>query len=201
MIHTTAQRGAAFYKHIAKQVEQHRLEWEDTQSIRETATVFFKHSDLRCSPPRHSTTFTASSTNEGQSVNNTPNKACKPWNYTGQCECKKGDDDYQINHKCRVCKADHPMLHCAKRKAAIPTSNWLPAAEKHNKVNPQTTRNGQGHDPDNDFNIASIVRHIMASRSSLPNAFGAQIPVPSQLNVSQSEKLLGDYTDNVVATS
>ena len=40
-----------------------------------------------------------------------------------------------------------------------------------------------------------MVCTLMASRSSLPNAFGAQIPVPSQLNVSQWETLLEDYTE------
>ena len=36
-----------FHKFIAKQVEQHRLEWQDFKSIQDQATTFFRHSDLR----------------------------------------------------------------------------------------------------------------------------------------------------------
>ena len=38
-----------FYAHIAKQVELCRLESDDESKIRDSATIFFKHSDLRSS--------------------------------------------------------------------------------------------------------------------------------------------------------
>lgn len=37
----------AFYSYLARQVEQRRLEWESIAEIRETASISFKHSDLR----------------------------------------------------------------------------------------------------------------------------------------------------------
>ena len=40
-----------FYAHIAKQVELCRLEFNDATQIRDAATIFFKHSDLRTSTP------------------------------------------------------------------------------------------------------------------------------------------------------
>ena len=41
-----------FYAHIAKHVELCRLEFNDATQIRDAATIFFKHSDLRTSTPQ-----------------------------------------------------------------------------------------------------------------------------------------------------
>ena len=43
----------AFHKFIAKQVEQRRLDWQDLKSIKDQATNFFRHSDLRNSRSRN----------------------------------------------------------------------------------------------------------------------------------------------------
>ena len=50
-------------------------------------------------------------------------------------------------------------------------------------------------------NIATsaIIRHILASRSDQPNAFGEKIPVPTALNVHMWDHLLRHYDDKIVA--
>ena len=120
----------AFHKFVAKQVEQRRLEWHDTKSINDQAATFFRHSDLRSSSHNeisHTNTWPYSSptpsTNQqvvkpgaGSNI-----KACKSWNYTATCDCDKQDSAaYSEHHRCRVCKANHPMLHCTKRRIQIP---------------------------------------------------------------------------------
>ena len=114
----------AFHKFIAKQVEQRRLDWQDLKSIQNQATTFFRHSDLRNSRPRNETSrqnSLSASGNNQQAVTPTVPKACRTWNYTGVCECDQQDTAaYKEHHRCRVCKADHPMLHCSKRRTPIP---------------------------------------------------------------------------------
>ena len=115
----------AFHKFIAKQVEQRRITWQDTKDIQDQANTFFRHSDLRHftrqeAPLATSGIFNGSST--PKSNTNTTTKACKAWNYTGACECEKDTTTYKDHHRCRVCKADHPMLHCPKRRSPIPAS-------------------------------------------------------------------------------
>lgn len=114
----------AFHKFIAKQVEQRRIAWQDTKDIQDQANTFFRDSDLRNStrqdaPPVGSGIFNNSATS--MSNNNTTTKACKAWNYTGACKCDKDLPNYK-DHRCCVCKADHPMLHCPKRRSPIPAS-------------------------------------------------------------------------------
>ena len=46
--------------------------------------------------------------------------------------------------------------------------------------------------------ISAVIRHILASRSDQPNAFGAKIPVKTTLNVDRWEHLLCDYDDKIV---
>ena len=41
--------------------------------------------------------------------------------------------------------------------------------------------------------VSSIVKHILASKHDLPNAFGAKIPVTSTLNIASWESRLQDY--------
>ena len=115
----------AFHKFIAKQVEQRRLDWQDLKAIQDQATTFFRHSDLRNSrprkeSPRHSSA--SASGNHQQAVPPTVTKACRTWDYTGACECEQQDTTaYKEHHRCRVCKGDHPMLHCSKRRTPIPS--------------------------------------------------------------------------------
>ena len=49
----------SFYAHIAKQVELCRLEFNYATKIRDGATIFFKHSDLRTSTPQPRSTISA----------------------------------------------------------------------------------------------------------------------------------------------
>ena len=46
---------------------------------------------------------------------------------------------------------------------------------------------------------AAVVRHILCSKSSYPNAFGACVPVPSKLNIPSWKSALDKYSDSVVA--
>ena len=51
--------------------------------------------------------------------------------------------------------------------------------------------------PSND--TPAIIRHILASRSDQPNAFGEKIPVPTALKVHMWAHLLRHYDDKIVA--
>ena len=46
--------------------------------------------------------------------------------------------------------------------------------------------------------VAYILACILASKSPQPNAYGAKIPVSSQLNISVWRHYLADYVDHVV---
>lgn len=46
---------------------------------------------------------------------------------------------------------------------------------------------------------SAIIRHILASRSAQPNAFGAKIPGPTALKVHMWAHLLRHYDDKIVA--
>ena len=117
----------SFHGHIAKQVELWRLEWTSLSYIREKATTYFKHSDLRSSQFRPNTTSTLSSPSVPPSHNQRPltkseaDKPCRQWNYYSACSCDKANlESFNAFHKCRVCAKDHPMLHCPKRRNPIP---------------------------------------------------------------------------------
>ena len=110
-----------FHKFITKQVERRCLDWQDFKSIQDQATTYFRHSDLwtlrqRTAEGARLSSNAASSGNHSQAVTPSVTKACRAWNYTGA-------DAYKEHHRCRVCKAHHPMLHCAKRCTPIP-SQW-----------------------------------------------------------------------------
>ena len=115
----------AFHKFIAKQVEQRRLDWQDLKAIQDEATTFFCHSDLRNSRPRNKSprhSSASASGNHQQAATPTVTKACRTRNYTGACECHQQDTPaYKENHRCRICKGDHPMLHCSKLHTMIPS--------------------------------------------------------------------------------
>ena len=117
----------SFHGHITKQVELWRLEWTSLSEIREKATTYFKHSDLRSSQLRPTITSTLSSPSVPPSHNQRPltksevDKPCRQWNYYGACSCDKANlESFNAFHKCRVCAKDHPMLHCPKRRNPIP---------------------------------------------------------------------------------
>lgn len=117
-----------FYGHLAKLIESRRLEWEDVQEIREISTTFFKHSDLRTSvakpmaPVANSNRISSNSSSTKGSQQSENTRTCQPWNYTGNCTCDKSALTFEQQHICRVCKAaTHPMLHCPKRRMAIPS--------------------------------------------------------------------------------
>lgn len=121
-----------FYSHIAKQVELCRLEFNDATEIRDAATIFFKHSDLRTSASQPYSNISAgggSPSGDGTNArssksDSTQGKACRQWNYTGSCSCDSASASFSGHHKCRVCAKDHPMLHCPKRRTAIPEVNF-----------------------------------------------------------------------------
>ena len=188
----------AFHKFIAKQVEQRRLDWQDLKSIQDQATTFFRHSDLRNSRPRNETprlnSGSASPGNNQQAAPSIVPKACRTWNYTGACECDQQDTAaYKEHHRCRVCKADHPMLHCSKRRTPIPPQWELLNNGTHSTTS--LTRNGHGHES---FNTSAVVRHLIASRHAQPNAFGARVLVPTSLLLSNWRILLSNYQDKIV---
>jgi len=112
-----------FYAHLARQVELCRLEFQDQAVIRDLATIHFKHSDLRSAyqprDPRDTKPNVSTSSTFIPDKATTP-KACRQWNYTGQCKCDSSSTTFAGHHKCRVCAKDHPMLHCSKRRSAIP---------------------------------------------------------------------------------
>ena len=45
---------------------------------------------------------------------------------------------------------------------------------------------------------SAIIRHILASRSAQPNAFGTKIPLPTALKVHMWAHLLRHYDDKIV---
>ena len=193
----------AFHKFVARQVEQWRLEWHDTKAISDQAATFFRHSDLRSSTHNkilHTNTWPSSSTTPStnqQAVKpgaGSNIKACKSWNYTATCDCDKQDSTaYSKHHRCRVCKAEHPMLHCLKRRTPIPPQ-WLLAPQDLNPLTP-STRNGHGHES---FNTAAVLWNLIASHHHQPNAFGAKVLVPTSLLHVNWRTLLSDYHNIVV---
>ena len=117
-----------FYGHLAKLIESRRLEWDAVQEIREISATFFKHSDLKLLAIKPTTLFNAnvhrgaSISSKSTAQNEVTTKSCQTWNYTGTCACDKSAATYEQQHFCRVCKATaHPMLHCSKRRMAIPS--------------------------------------------------------------------------------
>ena len=47
-------------------------------------------------------------------------------------------------------------------------------------------------------NVSAVIRHILASQSDSPNAFGSKIPVYTALKINRWEDLLLDYHDKIV---
>ena len=115
-----------FYSYLARQVELRRLDWDRITEIRDMASTFFKHSDLRSTHSRNLNSSASSSPSSGSSSQDLTAKGCQAWNYKGSCSCDSTASNYASHHLCRVCKSSvHPMLHCPKRKMPIPNQQWL----------------------------------------------------------------------------
>ena len=110
-----------FYSYLARQVELRRLDWDRITEIRDMASTFFKHSDLRSTHSRNLNSSASSSPSSGSSSQELTAKGCQAWNYKGSCSCDSTASNYASHHLCRVCKSsEHPMLHCPKWKMPIP---------------------------------------------------------------------------------
>jgi hypothetical protein len=48
------------------------------------------------------------------------------------------------------------------------------------------------------FIVTAVIQHMLTTQHDLPNAFGAQIPVDTTLNVAAWEKYLRDYHDRQI---
>ena len=115
-----------FYSYLARQVELRRLDWDRITEIRDMASTFFKHSDLRSTHSRNLNSSASSSPSSGSSSQELTAKGCQAWNYKGSCSCDSTASNYASHHLCRVCKSsEHPMLHCPKQKMPIPNQQWL----------------------------------------------------------------------------
>ena len=114
----------AFHKFIAKQVKQHRLDWPDYKSIQDQAT-FFHHSDLRTMLRQHnkiprSSSNSTSSGNNQQAVTNSVPRLVEPGIILVLANVTSKTLMLTRNIIYAVCKADHPILHCSKRRTPIP---------------------------------------------------------------------------------
>ena len=110
-----------FYSYLARQVELRRLDWDRITEIRDMASTFFKHSDLRSTHSRNLNSSASSSPSSGSSSQELTGKGCQAWNYKGSSSCDSTASNYASHHLCRVCQSnEHPMLHCPKRKMPIP---------------------------------------------------------------------------------
>lgn len=110
-----------FYSYFARQVKLRRLDWDSITEIRDMASTFFKHSDLRSTPSKNLNSSASSSSPSGFSSQELTSKGCQVWNYKGSCSCDSTASNYISHHLCRICKSSqHPTLHCPKRKIPIP---------------------------------------------------------------------------------
>ena len=113
-----------FYSYLARQVKLRRLDWDRITEIRDMASTFFKHSDLRATHSKNMNSSASSSPSSGSSLQELTAKGCQAWNYKGSCDSTASN--YASHHLCQVCKSsEHPMLHCPKRKMPIPNQQWL----------------------------------------------------------------------------
>lgn len=106
-----------FHLSVHNAVQSKRMLWSDNDTIRERAHTFFTHLDLKA-PGTASPTTAFTRPPRARSTT----KSCETWNYTGECSCDATQASYKDHHRCRVCgSAEHPMLHCKKRKYPIST--------------------------------------------------------------------------------
>ena len=97
----------AFHKFVAKQVEQRRLEWQDSKAINDQGATFFPPFDLRSAShievphkASHTNSRSSSSTTSPTQLAFKPStgpKACKAWNYTGVYDYDKQDQELKTS--------------------------------------------------------------------------------------------------------
>ena len=198
-----------FYSYLARQVELRRLDWDCIPEIRDMAATFFKHSDLRST---HSKNLNSSSPSppSGSSPQDPATKGCQAWNYKGTCSCYSTASNYASHHLCRVCKSsEHPMLPCPKRKMPIPNQPLLDrkdigltAFTDYDTDSDMDTKTEHNMLSKHDFfsanSLRAVVAHILAANFPQPNAFGAKIPVSSQLRISVWRHYLTDFANQDV---
>ena len=199
-----------FYSYLAWQVELRRLDWDRITEIRDLASTFFKHSDLRSTHSRNLNSSASSSLSSGSSSQDLTAKGCQAWNYKGSCSCDSTASNYASHHLCRVCKSSElPMLHCPKQKMPIPNQQWLDSqtigltvytdydtdSDTDTKTEPHMLSQ---HEFFSANSSCAFVAYILAMKSPQPNAYGAKILVSSQLNISVWRHYLTDYVDHVV---
>ena len=76
-----------FYSYLARQVQLRRLDWDRITEIRDLASTFFKHSDLRSTHSRNLNSSASSSPSSGSSSQELTAEGCQAWNYKGSCSC------------------------------------------------------------------------------------------------------------------
>ena len=109
-----------FYSYLARQVELRGLDWDLITEIRDMASTFFKHSDLRST---HSKNLNSSSPSppSGSSPHELTAKGCQVWNYKGTCSCDSTASNYASHHLCSPASTLCYTIQSGKCKS--PTSN------------------------------------------------------------------------------
>ena len=93
-----------FHQSVHNSVQNRRMSWSDYDKIRERAQTFFTHLDLRVPGNMASNTAMFRSARTKQ---------------------KRRSAIYKDHHRCCVCEsADHPMLHCKKRKISNSNAHY-----------------------------------------------------------------------------
>ena len=215
----------SFHAHIAKQVELYRLEWSDTAEIRNRANTFFKHSDLRTAPTSRVTATPPSATRskqDGGGPSTTRSKQDggdrKPAVVSSGITpvlalAKRTKTPMPLNTS--VVFALRTILCSTALRDEIPFlplfDNPSPLPNFLRSIRPRTCqrrmsfrthfhtqeRRASFHLPSTtqSSNVSAVIRHILASRSDSPNAFGSKIPVYTALKINMWEDLLLDYHD------
>ena len=172
----------AFHKFIAKQVEQRRLDWQDLKAIQDQAMTFFRHSDLR-----NSRTWNESRRNSSASASGNHQQAVPP-TVTKEFALVLA----RVTSKIQLFTESITDAAFAKVTILCYTApNVVPRFLRNDK-------NSTSALPLWPFNTSAVVRHLLASRHSQPNAFGAKFLVPTALLLSNWKILLSNYQDKMV---
>ena len=156
-------------------------------------------------PSNNNIHFTATSNNRQRNYS-------REWSSIGSCS--NASHQQGMEHICTYCKLpDHTIASCPTRPTR-PSSDWLvtlppppPASDQSDTLadapllssHVPTSPLGQ-LSPSRTHSHAAVVRRILCSKSPLPNAFGARIPVPSiKLNLPLCNSPLENYFDRIVA--
>ena len=104
-----------FHLSVHSAVQNKRMSWSDYDKIREHAHTFFTHLDLKAP------SATIPNTIPSRTTRSKTNKSCAAWNYIGrECSFDTTLTTYKDYHRYRICKGDHPMIHCKKLRYPIP---------------------------------------------------------------------------------